>query len=92
MFTALIGLSFLITGSVIFSWIHEPEIDPPMATTKRRFGEIIWVKIIRRWFIVIPKIESVKYFPVQKFLLKVNQSEILAQDNVSLEISSTLYL
>lgn len=92
MFVILAGLSFIMIGSIIISYIHEPPIDPPMATAKRCFGEIVWVKIIRQWFIVIPNIESVEYFPVQKFLLRVNPREILAQDNVSLEVSFTLHL
>lgn len=86
-------LSFLIlTALTLLSWFYEAPIDPPVAIAKRRFGEIVWVKIIRRWIMVIPYIESIESFSVKKFFLRIPMNEILAQDNVSLEISSTLYL
>lgn len=86
-------LSFFILSALsLLSLIHEFQIDPPVAIAKRRFGEIVWVKIVRRWIMVIPYIESIESFSVEKFLLKITMAEVLAQDNVSLEISSTLYL
>lgn len=77
--------------SVILSWVYEPPIDPPVAVVKRRFGRIAWVRVQKGWIVVLPWIEIVETFPVDRITITVAPDEVITPDNVGLEVSITLY-
>jgi regulator of protease activity HflC (stomatin/prohibitin superfamily) len=93
MIAAIVGVVVLILlSSLVMSWVYQPTIDPPVAVVLRRFGKIAWVKVLRRWIVVLPVIEEIETFSVDLHILTVTPDEVIAPDNVGLEISVTLYL
>ncbi len=89
----VIGIAVLILlGASVMSWVYQPTIDPPVAVVLRRFGKIAWVRVLRRWVVVIPVIEEIETFPVDRFTLTVNPDEVITPDKVGLDMSATLYL
>ena len=82
-------MSFLALGgvvrlaSVFFSWIYEPQINPPVAVIKRQFGEIKKVEIGGRWLVVIPYFHTIEELPVTRFEASVKDLKVTTPDNIS---------